>query len=171
MKKMFATVLASLFLAAIAGVFVSAQAEKPKSCATRDVVIKNEVETAVSLLQALYAKHQKGALTLETAKELGADLLRELRYGTEGYFWADTTDGLNVVLYGRKDTEGRNRLEDKDANGVYYIKAFLETAKSGGGYVEYLFARIGQSVPQAKRSYVQLFEPFGWVIGTGYYLD
>lgn len=171
MKKVFTTVLASLFLAALLGVSAYAQAEKPKSCASQDLVIKSEVETAISLLQAVYVKYQKGDLTLEKAKELGADLLRELKYGTEGYFWADTTEGVNVVLYGRKDTEGRNRLEDKDANGVYYVKAFMETAKSGGGYVEYLFTKLGQSIPQAKRSYVQGFEPFGWVVGTGYYLD
>ena len=68
----------------------------------QDLLIKSEVETAVSMLQAIYTKHQQGAMTLEKAKELGADLLRELRYGTDGYFWADTLEGVNVVLYGRK---------------------------------------------------------------------
>ena len=108
-------------------------------------------------------------MTLEKAKELGADLLRELKYGSEGYFWADTTEGVNVVLYGRKDVEGRNRLEDKDANGTYYVKDFLAKGKAGGGYVEYWFTKMGQTTPQPKRSYVLLFEPFGWVVGSGYY--
>lgn len=58
------------------------------------------------MLGALYVKSQNGEITLEQAKKLGADLLRKLRYGTDGYFWADTTEGVNVVLYGRKDTEG-----------------------------------------------------------------
>jgi methyl-accepting chemotaxis protein len=136
-----------------------------------DLLIKSEVETAVSMLQILFAKTQVGEMTLEQAKKLGADLLRELRFGKDGYFWADTTEGVNVVLYGRKDVEGRNRIEDKDVKGTLYVKAFLEKAKAGGGYVEYLFPKKGETEPLPKRSYVQAFAPFGWVIGTGYYLE
>jgi methyl-accepting chemotaxis protein len=80
---------------------------------SQDMLIKSEIETAVSMLQALFNKHQEGEITLEQAKNLGAYLLRELRYGTEGYFWADTEEGVNVVLYGRKDVEGKNRMDAK----------------------------------------------------------
>jgi len=73
-----------------------------------------------------------------------------------------------VVLYGRKDVEGRNRLEAKDQKGNYYVKEFLAKGKSGG-YVEYWFTKKGESAEQPKRSYVLLFEPFGWVVGSGYY--
>jgi methyl-accepting chemotaxis protein len=135
-----------------------------------DLLIRSEVETAVSMLQAIFAKHQRGEMTIEQAKKLGADLLRELRYGKDGYFWADTTEGVNVVLYGKKDVEGRNRIEDKDSKGAFYVKAFLEKGKAGGGYVEYLFPKMGETEGRPKRSYVQAFAPFGWVIGTGYYL-
>jgi methyl-accepting chemotaxis protein len=147
----------------------SETAKKGKISSSQDLLVKSQVETAVSMLQAVFARHQKGEMTLEQAKNLGADLLRELRYGTDGYFWADTTDGINVVLYGRKDVEGRNRIEDKDQQGTYYVKAFLAKAKAGGGYVEYWFTRQGQTKPLPKRSYVLPFAPFGWVVGTGYY--
>ena len=93
---------------------------------TNDMLIKCEVETAVSMLQAIYDKHQNGEMTLEAAKKLGADLLRDLRYGDGGYFWADTTEGVNIVLYGNKDVEGKNRLEAKDHHGNFYIKNLLE---------------------------------------------
>jgi methyl-accepting chemotaxis protein len=145
------------------------QSEQKRNPSAQDLLIKCEVETAVSMLQAIYTKHQQGEVTLEQAKKLSADLLRELRYGTDGYFWADTTEGVNVVLYGRKDVEGRNRLEDKDTKSTYYIKEFLAKAKAGGGYVEYWFPKKGQTTPQPKRSYVLPFKPFGWVVGTGYY--
>jgi len=146
-----------------------AHSEKTANIAAQDLLIKSEVETAVSMLAAIYARHQKGEMTLEKAKQLGADLLRELRYGTEGYFWADTKEGVNVVLYGRKDVEGRNRIQDKDAKGVYYVKEFLAKGIAGGGYVEYQFTKKGQTTAQPKRSYVLAFEPFGWVVGSGYY--
>ena len=83
----------------------------------QDLVIKREVETALSLLQAIFTKHQQGDMTLKQAKTLGADLLRALRYGTDGYFWADTEEGVNVVMYG-SDVEGRSRLEDTDQQGT-----------------------------------------------------
>ena len=146
-----------------------AETEKLETSLAQDLLIKSEVETAVSMLQAIYTKHQEGEMSLVQAKKLGAHLLRELRYGSEGYFWADTTEGVNVVLYGKKDVEGKNRLQSRDKNGTFYIKEFLVIAKAGGGYVEYWFPKKGETVPQLKRSYVFLFKPFEWVVGSGYY--
>ena len=154
-----------VFLYLSAGV----QTEKLKKSSAQDLLIKSEVETAVSMLQAIFVKHQQDEMTLKQAKKLGADLLRELRYGKEGYFWADTIEGVNVVLYGRKDVEGKNRIEAKDEHGTFYMKNILSKGKAGGGYVEYWFTKKGQKKAQAKRSYVLLFKPFGWVVGTGYY--
>ena len=86
------------------------QSKSERGSSARDLVVKSQVETAISMLQKIFSKHQNGELTLAQAKKLGADLLRELRYGQDGYFWADTTEGVNVVLYGQKDVEGRSRL-------------------------------------------------------------
>lgn len=159
----------AIVLAVILSLSAMAQTEKLAGSASLDLLVKGEVETAVSMLQAIYEKHQRGAMTLEQAKELGAELLQGLKYGTDGYFWADTTEGVNVVLYGRKDVEGKNRLESTDAKGAYYVKDFLAKGKSGGGYVDYWFTKKGQSAEQPKRSYTLLFKPFGWVVGSGYY--
>jgi len=169
MKKILMTLLVVFLNVMFLSLPADAQAEKLEKSSAQDVLIKSEVETAVSMLQTIYTKHQEGEMSLVQAKKLGADLLRELRYGTEGYFWADTTEGVNVVLYGRKDVEGKNRLEDKDKQGTFYIKEFLAKSKAGGGYVEYWFPKKGQTTPQPKRSYVLLFKPFGWVVGSGYY--
>ena len=89
-------VLIAVFAVFLNMVFLSlptnVQAEKLESSSALDMLIKNEIETAVSMLQAIFTKHQQGEMNLVQAKKLGADLLRELRYGTEGYFWADTTE-------------------------------------------------------------------------------
>jgi len=169
MKKILMTLLVVFLNVIFLSLPADAQAEKLEKSSAQDLLIKSEVETAVSMLQAIYTKHQEGEMSLVQAKKLGADLLRELRYGTEGYFWADTTEGVNVVLYGKKDVEGKNRLENRDQNGIFYIKEFLAIAKVGGGYVEYWFPKKGETIAQPKRSYVLLFKPFGWVVGSGYY--
>jgi len=169
MKRVLMTLCVVLLGVAFLCLSAGAQSGKQENSSAQDLLIKSEVETAVSMLQAIFTRHQQGAMTLEKAKELGADLLRELRYGTDGYFWADTMEGVNVVLYNRKDVEGRNRLEDKDQKGTFYVKEFLAKGKAGGGYVEYWFPKKGQTTAQPKRSYVLLFKPFGWVVGSGYY--
>jgi len=138
----------------------------------QDAIIKSQVETAVSMLQAVYDKTIEGEYNIYYAKLLGADILRGLGYGPDGigYFWADTTEGVNVVLYGNKDVEGKNRYNDK-VNGVSYIKNIIDKAITGGGYTSYYYIKQGGKVPLAKRAYSMEFKPFGWVVGTGYYLD
>ena len=168
MKKTSMTIRVILLCSIALCLTACAQSEKVKACPAMDLLIKSEVETAVSMLDAIHAKHKKGEMTMAQVKKLGADLLRDLRYGKDGYFWADTTEGVNVVLYGKKDVEGKNRLEAKDTKGKYFVKEFLEKGKNGG-FTEYWFPKLGEKKSQPKRSYVLLFKPFGWVIGSGYY--
>jgi len=138
----------------------------------QDALIKSEVQTAVSLLQTIYEKQQQGIYTTEKAKELGADLLRDLRYGSDnaGYFFADTIDGVNVVLYGSA-VEGTNRY-NAGLNGINYIQEILKNGtQTGGGYTDYWYPKKDETAAKAKRAYSLLFQPFGWVVGTGYYLE
>jgi methyl-accepting chemotaxis protein len=139
----------------------------------QDKVVKNEVVSAVEMLTALNNKVQNGEMTLAKAKKLGADLIRDMRYGDkkDGYFFVDTTEGVNVVLYGDKATEGRNRIND-NADGVYYVKELIKAGqKADGDFVNYMYPKKGEGMAKQKRSYALEFKPFGWVVGTGYYLE
>jgi len=136
-----------------------------------DVNIKEHVEIAISLINAVYTQYQAGTYTLEEAKKLAADQIRELKYGENGYFWIDTYDGTNVVLLG-KDTEGTNRYNLQDANGFYLIQAIIKAGmQPDGGYTDYMFPKAGETVALPKRGYSKAFEPFEWVVGTGNYTD
>lgn len=135
-----------------------------------DRLIKNEVETAVGMLEAIHSMQRNGRFSREEAKTLAADLTRELRYGEEGYFWVDTEEGKNVVLLGR-DAEGSNRMDLQDVKGNYLIQEIIEAGTSGGGYTDYWFPKKegGEALP--KRGYSLEFEPYDWVVGTGNYTD
>ncbi|ALO16537.1 Methyl-accepting chemotaxis protein 4 [Salinivirga cyanobacteriivorans] len=135
-----------------------------------DNLIKSEVETAVSMLEQVHQLSVRGIISQDSAKILGANILRELRYGKEGYFWADRSDGTNVVLLG-KDAEGKNRMNLQDVNGKYLIREIIDAAKSGGGYTDYWFPKAGSDEPLPKRGYSLYFEPFDWAVGTGNYID
>jgi methyl-accepting chemotaxis protein len=137
-----------------------------------DTLAKSEVQTAVTVLKGLEEMRQKGLLRDEQARALGADLLRGLRYGKEGYFWADTTEGVNVVLLGKKEVEGKSRIDAQDKKGFAFIRAFIATAANEeGGYTNYYFPKAGDTTPLPKRSYTLQFKPWGWIVGTGNYID
>jgi methyl-accepting chemotaxis protein len=136
-----------------------------------DRLIRNEVETALSMLNHINQQVESGAITLEEGQLMGATYLRSLSYGADGYFWADTKDGVNVVLLGNTEVEGKSRWNSQDANGTKFIQDILAAGIAGGGYCEYWFPKKGSDQPLPKRSYSKLFEPFGWVIGTGNYID
>jgi methyl-accepting chemotaxis protein len=136
-----------------------------------DAQAKSQVQTAISMLQGLSDRQQRGELTLEEAKKQGATLLRGLKFGKDGYFWADTSDGTNVVYLG-KDVEGKNRLNLKDAKGKYPIQEIIKNGRQpDGGFTDYQFPRPGGPEALPKRSYSLYFKPFDWVVGTGNYVD
>ncbi|WP_432663202.1 methyl-accepting chemotaxis protein [Wukongibacter baidiensis] len=139
-----------------------------------DVMVKSEVEIVVSMLGKINEKVQKGEISLKEGKKLGADLIRDLRYGenNSGYFWADTSKGINVVLLGKKDVEGKSRIDLQDTKGSYIVKEIIANGmKTGGGYTDYWFPRAGETESSPKRSYSLYFKPFDWIIGTGSYID
>lgn len=135
-----------------------------------DQKIKEQVDSAVSVLQQVHDAQLAGAYTKEEAQKLAADLLRNMRYGEDGYFWADKSDGTCVVLLG-KDTEGTSRADAKDVNGFAFIREIKEQAMNGGGYTDFAFPRSGETEAAPKRGYSAYFEPFDLVLGTGNYTD
>ncbi|MBL8967410.1 MAG: methyl-accepting chemotaxis protein [Spirochaetaceae bacterium] len=136
-----------------------------------DRLIKHEVETAASMLETLGKLRDEGKLDKDEARRLAETILRNARFGTDGYFWADTPQGVNVVLLGKADAEGKNRLASKDLKGNEFIKAILEAGLGGGGYTDYWFPKAGETTPLPKRSYSLHVKSFDWVIGTGNYVD
>lgn len=136
-----------------------------------DQSIKEQVDGVISLLDTINNQYKAGKYTLEEAKQLAADEVREMRYGDAGYFWIDQSDGTNIVLLG-SDTEGTNRMEAKDANGYHMVKEIIRVAvEDGGGYADYVFPKEGETESSPKRSYSAYYEPFDWVVGTGNYTD
>lgn len=136
-----------------------------------DDSIKQQVSVVISLLSEINDEYKAGTYTLDEAKKIAADEVRQMRYGDAGYFWIDQSDGTNVVLLG-SDTEGTNRMETQDAEGYQMVKEIIRVAvEDGGGYTDYVFPKEGETQPSPKRSYSEYFEPFDWVVGTGNYTD
>ncbi len=137
-----------------------------------DVTIKDQVGVVMSLLSEINDQYKAGVFaSLDEAKTVAAEEVRQMRYGDSGYFWVDTSNGTNVVLLGG-DSEGTNRMETTDGNGYQMVKEIIRVAvEEGGGYVDYVYPKEGETESSPKRSYSEYFEPFDWVVGTGNYTD
>ena len=152
-----------------------AEVNQYRSALTEDIEheLKIETETAISIIDTVYKRQQAGQLTQEQAMAEAANLVRNLRYDNgAGYFWIDTYEGINVVLLGRAETEGKSRINLTDPHGKQFIKEMIENGqKSGGGYTDLMFAKPNQTEPLPKRNYTASFAPYRWIVGTGVWID
>lgn len=137
--------------------------------------VRELVETVCGMLDAYETQVQAGELTLEEAQKRAIRRIREFRYGPEGkdYFWINDMHPNMVLHPFRPDLEGHDISGFTDPRGKKLFVAFTDVVrKDGSGYVEYMWQwkddpeRI---VP--KLSYVKGFAPWGWVVGTGIYIE
>lgn len=136
-----------------------------------DRSIKWEVETIHSISEAMQTLIDNDVLTEGEGQEILKHIVREARYGADGYFWADKSDGTNVVLLGG-DSEGKNRINLTDKKGNKLIQDIIRNGKKpGGGYTEYWFPKAGGDEPLPKRAYSLFLPKQDWIIGTGNYID
>ena len=142
------------------------EAEKEKL----DQIIQSQVECMIGVLQAEYDKYQNGDITAEEAMENAKYIVRTTRYNNgTGYFWADMADGTNAVHI-NPAVEGTNRYNTQDEKGNYFVRDTIAAGdKPDGGFIDFYFAKSGETEAKAKRGFVKKFEPYGWYIGTGNY--
>ncbi|MFM5845932.1 methyl-accepting chemotaxis protein [Aeromonas veronii] len=99
------------------------------------------------------------------------ELLRPLRYSSDGYFFVYDFEGNTILLPVRTELEGKNRWNDKDAKGKLLIQEILKSARQGDGFTEYWTAKpsIGRDAP--KLAFTLVLDKYQWAIGTGFYID
>ncbi len=138
----------------------------------RSVELKHLTELAVGVVKEEYEASQKGAISAEEAKTRAAARVAELRYGQNDYFWINDLEPKMVMHPTNPSLNGKNLAGTKDPNGVQIFREFNRAAQqTGGGYVNYSWPRPGSDKPLPKMSYVTNFAPWGWVIGSGVYID
>ncbi|WP_198134401.1 methyl-accepting chemotaxis protein [Pontibacillus litoralis] len=141
--------------------------------ANYDTKIKNEVETAVSLLHYAHDQQQSGSQTEKEAKAYAARLIKSLEYDESGYFWIDDVDGNLIAHPMLAEAEGTNRMDIQDPEGTYIFKEIIAAAteQKNNGYTNFMFEKPNAEGLVPKRTYSQLFEPWGYIVSTGNYID
>jgi signal transduction histidine kinase len=145
--------------------------------------LKNIVGLAMSHLEEQYADYRTNLISLRQAQRQAIDHIRLLRYDQGvGYLWVNNMDKPipRMVMHptlphldGKVlDHPSFNSLIDHDGN--FFQEAVEVCSEDKEGFIRYLWPKPtaqGLTMQQPKVSYVRLFEPWQWVVGTGVYVD
>ena len=130
------------------------------------------VESAHSLLGHFHQLQRDGKLSEQQAKDAASTAIEKLRYETQDYFWINDMYPKVVMHPIKPALNGKDVSKVKDANGQLLFVEFVNVAKKKGqGIVYYMWPKPGSENPVEKVSYIKLFKPWGWIVGTGVYVD
>lgn len=133
---------------------------------------RNLVEVASSVIDSYFQLEQGGALTREEAQTAAKRLLADLNYDSSNYFWINDLHPTMVMHPVKPALDGKDLSDIADPNGKRLFVEMAEVARStGAGYVDYYWPKPGQEKPAAKISYIKLQKDWGWIIGSGIYVD
>ncbi|MCY6957311.1 methyl-accepting chemotaxis protein [Clostridium brassicae] len=151
---------------------------KAKSFQYYNQMIEDNVQIALGTMNYYYDMYKKGILTEKDAKTYAIDAVKKLRYGKDesGYFWIDDTKGILIGHPMISHQEGKNRMDDRDPNGVKMVAEIIQKAIDSpkGGFLDFMWEKpedVGTGKLTPKRSYSKLFKPWGYIISTGNYID
>lgn len=138
----------------------------------RKASVQYVVESAISQVNSLYEQIQKEGKSEEDAKQEALFVLRNLRYEGENYVWINDLGPKMVMHPFKKEMEGQDLTNYQDPNGKrLFVEMVRVCQEKGEGYVDYVWPKPGSDQPVPKVSYVKLFKPWGWIVGSGVYTD
>ncbi|MBI5260238.1 MAG: cache domain-containing protein [Bradyrhizobium sp.] len=134
--------------------------------------LKALVESARGIIVEQHARAESKEVSREDAQKRAMELIGKLRYRGDNYFWINDMQPRMVMHPMKPEMNGQDLSTYKDPNGKALFVEFVKVAKAQGqGVVDYMWPKPGRDHPVDKSSFVSLFEPWGWVIGTGVYND
>lgn len=148
-------------------------------------VEKEGLERDVAEFRQSLMKERKQALreVTEIALEIiayqkslpnGGDIdaaLRDIRFGSAGYFYIYDTEGVNIFHAVKPEMQGKNFIDLKDTKGNKLIVGLLNAAQKGDGIYSFYFQKPGSSEQIEKIGYATMIPNSNWMIGTGAYID
>ncbi|CAM3817982.1 methyl-accepting chemotaxis protein [Ectopseudomonas alcaliphila] len=130
------------------------------------------VQSAASILKHFHGLESAGSLSREQAQKQAMEVVRGLRYDGQEYFWINDQTPAMLMHPMNAKLEGQNLSGFKDPDGKALFNEMVAITRSqGAGQVDYRWPKPGATDPVPKISYVELFQPWGWIIGSGVYVD
>jgi methyl-accepting chemotaxis protein len=164
------TAVSAAGLLAVAGFWIQGQHSALLSGKLQQT--KKLVEVPYSLIERQYQLETEGKISRVEAQRRAIETIRAMRYEGKNYFWINDEHPTMIMHPMKPELDGTDLTSLKDPSGKAVFVEFVRAAQDpSGGYVYYLWPRPGNEQPVAKLSFVKRFAPWGWVIGTGIYID
>jgi len=133
---------------------------------------KNLVEVPYSIVEHQHQLETEGKISRIEAQRQAIEAIRKMRYEGDNYFWINDDHPKMIMHPTKPELEGTDLTSYKDPAGKAVFVEFVRAAQTpAGDYVSYLWPKPGKDQPVPKLSFVKRFAPWGWVIGTGIYID
>ena len=130
--------------------------------------LKNYISLAISAIKFDYENEPGGT---EEAQSRARDILKALKYADDGYFFAADRDGTTLINHRSSRDEPTNYWNAQDATGSFFVQELMKKARDGGGFHTYQWEKPSTKTPTLKMSYATFLPKWGWMLGTGVYLD
>jgi diguanylate cyclase (GGDEF)-like protein len=133
------------------------------------------IDVAIGILSHFEDQAARGIISQQEAKALAVSEIRTLRYGKDNkdYFWINDLEPAIIMHPYRPELEGKKavNLVDENERDVFQKIAAI-AINTGTGFINYKWQwHDDRNTIVPKLSYVKVFPPWQWVIGTGLYLD
>jgi methyl-accepting chemotaxis protein len=163
------TLITGLGIACVAAGFLVS--ERQLIGEERGRAVRQAVEVASGVVARYEQLAASGAMPAEQARHDALEALRTLRYDGQEYFWVNDMQP-RMLMHPNAKLEGKEVGAMTDPNGFHLFAAMVEVAKTqGSGFISYEWPKPGSDRPVPKISYVKAVPAWGWVVGSGVYLD
>ncbi|MEO5349494.1 MAG: EAL domain-containing protein [Magnetococcus sp. YQC-3] len=140
--------------------------------ASRKAKINQLVEVALNILNHFHKQESLGIMSREAAQQSVIKAMKILRYQEGDYFWINDLHPRMIMHPFKPELDGKDVSEFTDPEGKELFIAMVKQVEAHGqGFVSYMWPKPGMEQPVPKLSFVKEFAPWGWIIGTGLYMD
>ncbi|SEG34147.1 methyl-accepting chemotaxis protein [Marinobacterium lutimaris] len=145
--------------------------EREVEAVREELIAKQKEELKAYIDLALTAVAPIVASQAPDAKERAKDVLRSMTFGEDGYLFVYDFNGITVAYHPDPSSEGTDRSGVVDPDGVRVVKELIDKARSGGGFLPYGWMKPSVNAVMPKLSYADQIREWGWMVGTGVYID
>ena len=179
-KKILLPSIIGMVLLGAVSLLISMQALKKRGqeeiAAIRSTLMAEKTEKLRNLVELAYktaeSAYSRTDIPESERRQLALSIIKAMRYNTNDYLWINDSRPVMVMHPIKPALDGKNLADFKDPKGKKLFVEFANVCRDKNeGTVDYMWPKPGQEEPVEKLSYVKIFKPWDWIIGTGIYID
>ncbi|MBU2899018.1 methyl-accepting chemotaxis protein [Vibrio hepatarius] len=124
------------------------------------------VEAATGVVKYNYQQYQTGKISESEAQTRTLKAISAMRFDGNNYIFVVSREGVQLAS-GVESLVGKNIRDLQDSEGRYFVQDLYGLAQKGGGFVDYYWKNPNSTTADLKTSYATIFQPWGWMIGSG----